>query len=542
MQHNNHQHWFKEAIVYSFDIRGFKDGNMDGLGDIKGLLAKFDHLVALGVNCIWMTPFYCSNHRDDGYDVTDYYQIDPKLGDFDDFDSLVKKAKSHGVKVILDLVINHTSTEHPWFKKAVEQPDSMYYDYYIWKKKKPKNDKEDVVFKTIEDSNWAYQPDVSAYFYHTFYKHQPDLNIVNPRVQEEILKIIDFWMKKDIDGFRLDAVPHVLRNKGDSRFKGDPFDLLNTWTKAARKHNKQAVLIGEVDVEPEDYPKFYEAKKLTGIFNFYLNNYCFLALADEKAAPLISALGRLPEPDKRHYLNFLRNHDELDLERLTEEERQRVYDKFAPEPSMIIYDRGIRRRLPPMVQNNQAQIRLAFSVLTTLPGVPVIRYGEEIGMGDDLNLPERKSVRTAMQWSSGRNGGFSDVVPQALGYPLIQQGQFSYERVNVEAQEADGASLLNVVKAMLRIRKSEAAFFAHGHFSVLEAGHDAVLAYQYQIEDRRIIVLHNFSGEHVKTDIRLSAMPTETITPLLENGGQLTVSDKQITAGLPAYAYCWFKV
>src|SRR5690606_34277798 len=237
--------WFKNAVVYSLDVRGFKDGNQDGLGDLKGLLEMFDYLVQLGITCIWLSPIYGSHGRDDGYDVVDYYEIDAGLGDFDDFQELVDRAKANDVKLLLDLVINHTSVDHPWFKRAVEQPDSVYYDYYIWQKEKPENDKEDLIFKTVENSNWEYQPAVNAYFYHTFYAHQADLNIVNPRVQEEILAIIDFWMSKGINGFRLDAVPHILRDKGRSQFDGDPDALLGIWDNAIKKYDNQAILIGE---------------------------------------------------------------------------------------------------------------------------------------------------------------------------------------------------------------------------------------------------------------------------------------------------------
>jgi len=540
MQQDDNLHWFKKAIVYSLDVRSFKDGNEDGIGDLKGLVSKFDHLVRLGINCIWMTPFYCSNNQDDGYDVLDYCRIDPVFGDFDDFEHLVKKAKAHGVKIILDLVINHTSIAHPWFKRAVEQPRSVYRDYYIWKKDKPENDREDVVFETVEDSNWEYHPQASAYFYHTFYKHQPDLNIVNPRVRKEILKIIDFWMAKGIDGFRIDAVPHILRNKGDSEFEGDPFDLLDAWQKAVKRHNPAAILIGEADVEPEDYPSFYQDNKLNGLFNFFLNNYLFLALAKGKATPLVNAFRRLPDHGKRPYLNFIRNHDELDLERLTEADRLLVIETFAPDPSMVIYDRGIRRRLPPMV-HDQSRVRLAFSLLLTFPGVPVIRYGEEIGMGDDLNLPERKSVRTAMQWSQNRNAGFSDVVPQAMQYPLIRQGCFSYEHINVEAQEKEDESLLRAVRKMIYIRDSESEFFAHGRFSVLKADNDAVLAYQYQTDDQLLLVLHNFGANEIETTID-PIRAAKKITALFGQAEQVVLSGEGIKFCLTAHSYCWCKI
>ncbi|MBK1438438.1 alpha-amylase family protein [Parapedobacter sp. ISTM3] len=527
--------WLKHAIVYSLDIRSFKDSNLDGLGDIYGLLSKFDYLIGLGINCVWIAPFYCTNQQDDGYDVIDYYAIDPRLGTMEDFGMLVAEAKAKDVKIILDLVVNHTSNAHPWFKMAIEQPDSLYHDYYIWKKQKPPNDKDDLVFKTVEDSNWEYEPSVSAYFYHTFYSHQPDLNVANPRVQAEIIRIIDFWMSKGIDGFRIDAVPHILRNKGDSYFVGDPYKLLEDWRSATLRHNAQAILVGEADVEPEEYSNFLNGRKLTGLFNFYLNNYTFLALATQKAVPLHRAIQRLPLMEGRRYLNFLRNHDELDLERLADDQRQQVFKQFAPKRSMIIYDRGIRRRLAPMVDNNGSRIKLAMSLLFTLPGIPVIRYGEEIGMGDDLNLPERRSVRTAMQWANQPNGGFSDAAPN---YPLIRKGEFAYDRVNVADQLTDATSLLNVVKTMICIRQDKADLFGSGSFTLLRSSNDAVLAFGYRLADKLLVAVHNFSGQPQDATVMLLTKPSHLIAVLI-NKENTVVADKHFAIGLPGYGYSW---
>lgn len=530
--------WLKKGVIYSLDVRSFKDGNQDGKGDLKGLLSKFDYLVELGIQCIWMAPFYCSNQQDDGYDVVDYYRIDPRLGTLEEFGLLVEMAKSKGIKIVLDLVVNHTSNAHPWFKTAIGMPDSLYHDYYIWKAEKPPHDKEDLVFKTVEESNWEYEPALSAYFYHTFYKHQPDLNMTNPRVQTEVLNIIDFWMGKGIDGFRIDAVPHILRNKGDCRFNGDPHDLLEEWRRAVLAHEERAILLGEADVEPENYPEFLHSGRLSALFNFYLNNYTFLALATQRADPLYWALKRLPLKDRRPYLNFLRNHDELDLERLTEEEREQVYAQFAPEPSMIIYDRGIRRRLAPMVGNDQQRLKLAMSLLFTLPGTPVLRYGEEIGMGDDLNLPERRSVRTVMQWSGEQNGGFSDVVPHALKSPLIRKGRFSYECVNVASQSAQPASLLNETKAMIHTRNKESDLFAEGDFRLLDTDQDTVLAYIYSLKARWLVVVHHFSAEPTQATFLL---PSEGSTPPISLIGRAraTQSGGRLTVELGPYAYSW---
>lgn len=530
--------WLKKGVIYSIDVRSFKDGNHDGKGDFNGLLSKVDYLTQLGIRCIWMAPFYSSNQQDDGYDVTDYYRIDPQLGTMEEFRLLVEKAKANGIKIVLDLVVNHTSGAHPWFKTATGTPGSLYHDYYIWKAEKPPHDKEDLVFKTIEESNWEYEPSISAYFYHTFYKHQPDLNMTNPRVQTEVLNIIDFWMGKGIDGFRIDAVPHILRDKGDSRFSGDPYGLLGNWRRAVLEYNEHAILIGEADVEPENYPDFVQKDRLTALFNFYLNNYTFLALATQCADPLFGALKRLPLKDRRPYLNFLRNHDELDLERLTEKERKQVYAQFAPEPSMIIYDRGIRRRLAPMVDNDHRRIKLAMSLLFTLPGTPVLRYGEEIGMGDDLNLPERKSVRTVMQWSDQQNGGFSDVVPQALKAPLIREGKFSYKRVNVAIQAARPESLLNDIQTMIYIRNKENDLFAHGEFMLLNTDCDTVLAYAYYLKNEWLVAVHHFAEKTVETTLGLPIHGNAAPISLIGTA-RSAFSNGRLIVELGAYAYSW---
>ena len=390
--------WFKNAIVYSLDVRGFKDGNHDGRGDLKGLLDVFDYLVQLGVTCIWLSPICASQGRDDGYDIIDYYEIDAALGDFDDFQKLVERAKANDVKLLLDLVINHTSVDHPWFRRAVEQPGSIYYDYYIWQKEKPEN--------------------------------------------------------------------------------------------------------------------------------------------TQRAIPLYEALERLPLANERQYLNFLRNHDELDLERLTEEERQLVFAHFAPEPSMIIYDRGIRRRLPPMVGDNVQRVKLSMSLVLSLPGTPVIRYGEEIGMGDDLNLPERRSVRTAMQWSGVQNAGFSDVAPQAMQYPLIRKGPFSYRYVNVVDEAAIAASLLNEVKKMIAIRGTENHFFHEGFFAVRKTDNEAVLAFGYALDKRELLIVHNFMETTANAELALSTDGEIDISVLL-GSPLVSTANKQLKVMLPGYSYCW---
>lgn len=532
------RYWLKEAIIYSLDTRSYKDGNNDGLGDLKGLLSKLDYLVDLGINCLWLVPFYRSSNHDGGYDVIDYYQVDPQLGDLEEFKLLVQKAKSHNIRIIIDLVVNHTSKEHPWFLEAKNRQSSLR-NYYIWMEEKPENDRDDVVFKTVEDSNWEYCEETKSYYYHTFYKYQPDLNVANPAVQEEILNIINFWMKTGIAGFRIDAVPHILKNKGEERFQGDPYDVIDIWKGAILAHDKEAILIGEADVEPEDYPKFFnKGKKINGLFNFFLNNYLFLAMAEHCAKPLKKAFERLPSPGYHgQYLNFIRNHDELDLERLTNEERSRVFEIFAPCPFMRIYDRGIRRRFPPMVNNNLDRVKLAMSFLLTLPGSPVIRYGEEIGMGDDLRLPERESVRTTMQWDTSLNGGFSGVNPNDLRWDVIKDEVYGYQTINVANQQENTISVLQQVKKMISIRKEQLAL-NYGIFKILETNHPQVMVYLYSLANENVLLVHNLSygKEHVQVSESFS---TNQFHVLLGNGNFDLTASQQLILRMPAYSYSW---
>lgn len=519
--------WFYEAVVYSLDVRSFYDGDGDGLGDIKGLIQKLGYLSDLGVDCIWLAPFYVSKEYDGGYDVMDYYQIDPRLGTMEDFRVLIDETRSLGIRIILDLVINHTSIFHPWFQRAIADPGSRYYDYYIWKDQKPVNDRESVAFPTVEDSNWAYQPTVGAYYYHSFYHHQADLNMTNPNVQQEVLRVLNFWMGTGISGFRLDAVPRILQEKGGNRYESDPYKLLNVWRQTVAAHDEAAILIGEADVDPKTYSTYLEEGRLAALFNFYINNYTFLALAKEEAAPLEKALKTLPFNHDEHYLTFLRNHDELDLDILKKKERKVVYDAFAPSESMRIYDRGIRRRLPPMLDNDPDRIKLAMSLLFSLPGTPVLRYGEEIGMGDDLNLPERKSVRTAMQWSAEPNAGFSEISPQALRYALIREGEYGYSHVNVETQTEKVDSLLRHVKALIGNRKRWAEWFVSGRFVLWSAVGDSILCYGYERGDGCVVMVHNLSGEPVNTE-----------WPVPLHGQE----QNPITLDLGRYGYRWLLV
>ncbi|WP_134090497.1 alpha-amylase family protein [Olivibacter sp. XZL3] len=536
------QHWFKEAVIYSLDIRSFKDADEDGLGDLKGLISKLDYLHSLGVTCIWMVPFYSSHGQDGGYDVVDYYAVDFRLGTLADFKLLVERAQEKGIRIILDLVVNHTSNQHPWFLNAISDKNNRFHNFYIWKDEKPENDKEDLVFNTVEDSNWECNHQINRYYYHTFYRFQPDLNVANPIVQQEILRIIDFWMRLGIYGFRIDAVPHILKNKGDEQFKGDPYDVLDQWKEAVIKHNKEAVLIGEADVEPEDYPRFFnKGKKLDGLFNFFLNNYLFLGLAEHCAKPLVQAFERLPPTGEQgRYLNFLRNHDELDLERLSDEERERVLEIFAPCPFMRIYGRGIRRRLPPMLNGDRARVCLSMNLLLTLPGIPVIRYGEEIGMGDDLELPQRESVRTAMQWDDTVNGGFSSVQTEQLQWRVIDHGPYGYQHVNVSKEMHEEVSLLRQIQKMINLRRKHKAF-AYGSFKIIQVSNPQAFVYVHLLDGQGLLILNNFSYTNADVEIDLTKERFK-LTCIWGTPLSMEESVGTVNITLSPYDYIWYTI
>ena len=377
--------WFKDAVVYALDVGTVLDGDGDGVGDFGGLTSRLDYLVDIGVNCLWLLPFYPSPNRDNGYDVTDYYRVNPRHGTLGDFVEFVRAAKARGLRLIVDLVVNHTSDQHPWFQAARADPESPYRDYYVWTKVPPPTE-EKTVFPTVEPSPWAYDEVAKAHYWHHFYWHQPDLKVANPAVQVEIRKIIEFWLALGVDGFRVDAAPYMVQPKGPTPGAGhDLFRELRTYLSEQRR---DAVFVAEADSAPAELAEFFggdgRCDEMHLLFNFMLNKYLWLALARGQAEPLNRGLGLLPEvPSGGQWANFVRNLDELDLERLTEEERQEVYRAFGPEERMRVYGRGIRRRAAPML-GDARRLRLAYSLALTLPGTPVIPYGDEIGMGDDL--------------------------------------------------------------------------------------------------------------------------------------------------------------
>jgi maltose alpha-D-glucosyltransferase / alpha-amylase len=489
--------WHKNEIIYGVAIDSFCDSDGNGLGDLAGLIEKLDYLQSLGVTCLWMLPFFPSPNFDNGYDVSEYTGVDHERGTIDEFRRLVEEAHRRGIRVVIDLIAHHTSRDHPWFQSARSDAQSPYRDYYIWSDSIPQGKQPENIFPTIEQSVWHYDELAGSYYFHLFYNHEPDLHFANSQVQEEILAVADYWMSCGIDGFRVDATNHLFEEKGlPGTGIDNPCSFLNRLHATVTRHNGQALLLAEADTEPGAVERFVcDGAGIPMYFNFLLNNYLFLAFARESAMPILDAFDKQPlDPETWVWVNFLRNLDELDLERLTESEREEVYNAFAPQEEMRIYNRGIRRRLAPILDGDARRLKLAFSLLFSLPGSPLLVYGDEIGMGDDLSLPERESVRTPMQWNSQAHAGFS-VTPQHSDInPVIDDGPFGYECVNVDQQQRDDRSLLAFVQSAIRLRR-ELPHFRESRCQIVSCSNHHVLAFSYEHGLSTLLVLHNFSRD-----------------------------------------------
>jgi maltose alpha-D-glucosyltransferase / alpha-amylase len=533
--------WYKNAIIYCLDVDTFADGNGDGIGDFEGLSAKLGYLAGLNVDCVWLQPFFLSPNRDNGYDIIDYYSVDPRLGTLGDFVEFTRRAKEYGMRVMIDLVVNHTSIDHPWFQEGRKDPKSPYRDYYVWSKEKPEDAHEGMVFPGDQHTTWTYDEAAQAYYFHRFYEHQPDVNIANPAVRREIERITGFWLQLGVTGFRVDALPFLVELKGTDKEHCDPYEYLQEMRFHVQTLCGDAVIMAEANLSPDEVPNYFgDGAKIHMSFNFWANQHLFLALAREDATPLRKAYEDLPGiPRYCQWNNFLRSHDELDLGRLQEDELQEVFQAFGPEENMQLYDRGIRRRLAPMLGNDKRRLELAHSLMLTLPGTPVLRYGDEIGMGDDLSLEDRKSVRTPMQWSGEPNGGFSTAPKDKLPLPVIEEGEFGYHEVNVERQRRDPESLLNWLERTLRHRK-EHPEFGNGRCHWIDVENPAVLAHSCEAGRLKVFAVHNLSGREIT--IKLPLGDTQAcLHDLLANRSEEVQENSQHHITLEPYGYRWLR-
>ncbi|NJB85745.1 maltose alpha-D-glucosyltransferase/alpha-amylase [Lewinella marina] len=537
--------WYKNAIIYSLDLETFMDGNGDGVGDFRGLTRRLEYLHSLGVDVIWLAPFQPTPNRDNGYDIQDYYGVDPRHGSSGDFAEFLAQANNLGIKVIIDLVVNHTSDQHPWFQNARQGEDARYHDWYVWSKKKPDDWDEGVIFPGVQEETWTRDKKAKAYYFHRFYDFQPDLNLANPAVREEIHRIIGYYLSLGVTGFRVDAVPFVLETQepGSNGNREIRFDYLEDMRRFLQWRKGSAVLLGEANIAPEEAKKYFgeQGGGLHMMFNFYVNQFLFYALASGDCTHLAEALQETAGiHPMAQWANFLRNHDELDLGRLSEEQRQLVFEHFGPEKEMQLYDRGIRRRLAPML-GERARIELAYSLVFALPGTPVLRYGDEIGMGDDLSLKERDAVRTPMQWSDETNAGFSAAAGKDLVHPVIDEGPYHYQALNVERQAREPNSLLSWTKRMVRLRK-ECPEIGYGDWKILDVGHKSVLAMSYCYRDVEVVTAHNFLSSPVVIDLDLQHEQDTPLVDLVEPHEIAPGENGKYTVRLGSFGYRWFRL
>ena len=536
--------WYKNAVIYCLSVASFMDANGDGVGDFQGLMRRLDYLHGLGITAIWLMPFQPSPYRDDGYDVADYYGVSSRHGTLGDFVEFTHAAKQRGIRVIMDLVVNHTSDHHPWFQEARRDPSSKYRDWYVWAEKKPPNANKGMVFPGVQKSTWSYDKIARSWYFHRFYNFQPDLNTSNRYVQAEILKIMGFWIQLGVVGFRMDAVPFVISTKGARAKTVEQYDMLRAFREFLQWRKGDAVILAEANVLPETDMEYFGADgdRMHMMFNFQVNQNLFYAMAAADCRPLVKALqATKPRPATAQWGLFLRNHDELDLGRLTDEQRQRVFDCFGPEKEMQLYNRGIRRRLAPMLNGDRRRIELAYSLMFTLPGTPVVRYGDEIGMGDDLNLAERNCARTPMQWSTEPHAGFTKSDRPIV--PVISDGPYGYEHVNVAEQRRDPNSLLNWTERIIRMRK-EVPEVGWGDFQVLPVRDPAIFAIRYDWRSNSVLFVHNLDGIPREIAFRTGLPDAQgrLLVNLLTEDHSQAGEDGKHHLLLEAYGYRWYRV
>ena len=536
--------WYKNAVIYCLDVGTYMDANGDGIGDFSGLMRRLDYLHGLGVTAVWLMPFQRSPRRDHGYDVTDYYAVDPCFGTLGDFVEFTHGAKQRGMRVLIDLVVNHTSIEHPWFQSARADPDSPYRDWYIWSDKKPAHADKGMVFPGVQDSTWTYDKVARAWYFHRFYDFQPDLNTSNPHVQAEILKIMGFWIQLGVHGFRMDAVPFIIGTKGaDVKESVEQFEMLRMFREFLQWRQGDSIVLAEANVKPDKDMEYFgsDGDRMHMMFNFQANQHLFYALASADTKPLIKALKATKgRPATAQWGQFLRNHDELDLGRLTDEQRETVFAAFGPTPEMQLYQRGIRRRLAPMLEGDRRRLELAYSLLFTLPGTPVIRYGDEIGMGDDLSLPERECGRTPMQWSTEPHAGFTKGSRPVK--PVISGGPYGYEHVNVADQHRDPESFMNWMERIIRMRK-EVPEIGWGDYAIIVTRHTAVLAIRYDWLNNSVLMLHNFSHTPLEVEFEAGCGERGKLLVNLLTGDHACADEAgKHRVLLEGYGYRWYRV
>ena len=540
---NNDPLWFKDAVFYEVYVRGFYDSNADGIGDFSGLAQKLNYLEWLGIDCIWLLPMYASPLRDGGYDISDYFTILPEYGSLEEFRRFLDQAHARGIKVIADLVLNHTSDQHPWFQEARRSPDSPKRNWYVWSDTDLKYREARVIFVDSERSNWTWDDEAGAFYWHRFFTHQPDLNFENPGVQEAILDVVSYWLEIGIDGLRLDAVPYLFERDGTNC---ENLPETHSFLKRLRAHvdalYPNRVLLAEANQWPEDVVAYFgDGDECHMAYHFPIMPRLFMALRQEDRRPIVEALEKTPAiPENCQWGMFLRNHDELTLEMVADEERDYLYSHYAEDPRMRL-NMGIRRRLAPLFDNGRRRIELMHALLFSLPGSPFLYYGDEIGMGDNIYLGDRDGVRTPMQWSADRNAGFSKADFARLYFPIIMDPVYTYQAVNVEAQERVPTSLLHWVRNAIALRKQHPVF-GRGSLKFVKPENRAIFAFVRSYEDDRVLCVFNLSRFAQPTELDLRAYAGSVPVEISGCVQFPRIGDWPYQLSLNGYGFLWFRL
>jgi maltose alpha-D-glucosyltransferase / alpha-amylase len=540
--------WYKNAVFYELYVRAFKDSNGDGIGDLIGVTQNLDYLENLGVTCLWLLPIYPSPLRDDGYDISDYYSVIADYGTQEDLQALLDAAHARGIRVIMDLVLNHTSDQHPWFQAARSDPDSPYHDYYVWSDTTDRYKDARIIFLDTETSNWTWDDKAGQYFWHRFYSTQPDLNFDNPAVRQEMLNVMKFWLDMGIDGFRADAVPYLFERDGTNcENLPETHAYLKEIRRFLNEHYPGRVLLAEANQWPEDVVPYFGngSNEFQMGFHFPSMPRVFMALRREDRTPLEWIMDRTPAiPDACQWCIFLRNHDELTLEMVTEEERQWMWQQYAPEPRMRL-NLGIRRRLAPLLDNNKQKIMLANSILFSMPGSPILYYGDEIGMGDNIWLPDRNGVRTPMQWTAGPGAGFSSAPLEEYYSPVIQNDSYGPQVVNVQSEQNDPRSLYSQIRHMIAVRK-EHRVFGLGDFRWVTnnsaQGQTAIAAYLRIDSKETVLAVHNLSAVKQKASLQIPGLGSSAPHDILTGKALSPLSGGRLELELDPLQFLWIQI
>jgi maltose alpha-D-glucosyltransferase/alpha-amylase len=535
--------WYKDAIIYQVHVRTFHDSNGDGIGDFPGLEQKLDYLQELGVNAIWLMPFFPSPLRDDGYDIADYNSINSSYGTLDEFRKLLESAHDRGIRVIIEMVLNHTSDQHPWFQEARSSQNNPRRDWYVWSDNDTGYKGTRIIFLDTETSNWAWDPTSKSFYWHRFFSHQPDLNYDNPDVREQMWNVMKFWLDMGVDGFRLDAVPYLVEREGTScENLPETHNILKDLRQKLDGQFNARMLLAEANQWPADLrPYFGDGDEFHMAFHFPLMPRMFMALKLEDRKPITEILQQTPEiPSSCQWSLFLRNHDELTLEMVTDMERDYMYDMYAESKTMRL-NLGIRRRLAPLLNNDRRRIELMNGMLMSLPGTPIIYYGDEIGMGDNILLGDRNGVRTPMQWSGGWNAGFSIAEPQRLCAPLIQDPVYGYPAVNAVSQRESEHSLLRWMQRIITVRRSTAVF-GRGSIEFLYPANHRILAYLRRLGKETVLVINNLSSTAQAVELDLRRQKGNILIEMFGNNIFPRVGDLPYLLTLGPYQFYWFRL